>query len=315
MVDIVQILDGIVKVDISVPEIILIDTGERIGSASLISWASIKLPTLVATFPFNRKWILNAEHKRFLGIEPFGFKFYLLKEVMETVQSFCRELAKKKGIPFPEFNVHVDIAITNISRFADLEYTKKKKLRLMVSPLVVTENNGQVPVPRFRRFLRNFIREYRRKIDLVVGNKLVLIFSNFLAERDRFYVQSKLLSDGFANISRGGFVPTTNPRKLRPLTKIHLELEFPNLDRGTLQSLFHSVASERGLTNKLSKLSFILSLMNFDVLSCSYENRIADHYYVEYNVDLNTPEGVRKLVELLKTWIRRNGDDETSQNN
>jgi len=315
MVDIVQILDGVVKVDISVPETLLIDARERIGSASLISWTRIKLPTLVATFPFNRKWILNTEHKKSLRIEPFDFKFYLLKELMETVQSFCRELAKKKRIPFSDFSVHVDIAITNLSRFTPLEYTKKRKLELTISSLVTMDLNGQVSVSQFRRFLRDFIREYRRKVDFVVGNRLVLIFSRFLTEKNKFYVRSKLFSDDYTYISRGGFVPTTNPRKLRPLAKIHLELEFPSLDREALRDLFHPVVSERNIVNKLQNFSLTLSLVDFDVLSCSGEGDIDHYYYVEYNVDLNTPEGVRELIELLKTWIRGNGDDETSQNN
>lgn len=311
MIDVVQILDGIVKMDISVPKIVLFETQERLGSASLVSWARIKLPTLVVTFPFNRKWILNIEHKSSRKIKPYEFKAYLLKELMETVQLFCRQLAEKRRLPFSEFNVYVDIGITNISRFTPLEYTKKKKLKLMISPVVVTDFNDQVSVPRFRRFLRGFIREYMRKVDLSVGNKLVLLFSEFLTEKDKFCVQCRLLSDDYAFISRKEFVPTTNPQKLRPLIKIHLELEFPNLDKGMLQSLFRSVTSERNIADRLYKLSFILSLMNFDVLSCSCEDNTDDHYYVEYNVDLNTPEGVRKLVELLKTWIRRDEDDKT----
>jgi len=303
VVNIVQILDGVVKVDISVPDILLIDTRERIGSASLISWARIKLPTLVVTVPFNRKWLLNSKHE-----SSFEFKLYLLKGLMETVQSFCRGLARRKRIPLSEFNVHVDIGITNLSRFTPLEYTKKRKLELMISPLVTTDLNGQVSVPRFRRFLRSFTREYRRMIDLVVSNRLVLIFSKFLTEKDKFHVRSKLLSDDYTYVSRGGFVPTANPQKLRPFAKIHLELEFPSLDRKTLRDLFHPVVSERNIVNKLQNFSLILSLVDFDVLSCSGEGDIDHHYYVEYNVDPNTPEGVRELIELLKTWVRRDED-------
>lgn len=310
MVEIVQILDGVVKVNVSVPELYGINVNEKIGSSTLISWTRIKLPTLETTFSFNRKWLWNEKYP-----DSFDFKYLLYTNLKEAVRSFCYKLMKGKRLPFSELNVYLEVNLPNIPPFSLLEYTKKKKLKLLISTLMVVDFNGPVSISQFRRFLRNLIREYSSRIDSVIEDQLVSLFSMFLPEKDKFRVKCNLHSDGSATIFRRNFVPTEDPNKLRPLSEIHFELEFPGLDREVLQSLFHSVITERDPVEKLRKFSLIISLMDFDVLSCSSEEDIKGNYFIEFDIDLGTPEGLKQLVQLLVSWTRRDEDDETLQGN
>jgi len=308
MLEIVRIEGDTVEVKISVPKISPIELKRGIGSSSLISWAKIGLPTLEATFPFRKRWLRDPKKHK----ESSEFRFTLQTSSMDVVQSFCRRLLVNRKLPISEYNIGVVVDIPDVSRYSTLKFTRKRKWRLRVSPTVVVEFYNPVSVPQFRRFLRDLTRKYKGGITPVVSSHLLLLFSRFLTEKDDFPVQCKFRSDDDVLVVRKDFVPTGDPKKLRPFTEARFRLKFEGLDGKSLRSLFEPVTSGRDLATKLLNLSTILSLLDFSVDSCKYDDpRRCMDYFVECGVDMDTPEGLRKFLLLLRSWVGGNEDAET----
>jgi len=269
--------------------------GDRIGSCSLLfDWAWIYPPDTILELHVPQRLSYKEVEKTVFS--PIAFRFYhelerYLQRLVGSVPTLC---VTKKDIPFQRIKSEC------VVWFKASPHSPKHRTIATIHLSTNVLLSQPIGVRRFYKFAKSFCSKVKKKVMNNINKYLPPFLRNY-EEHGKVFFNIKTKNDWDFDVRRYGFVPTDDIRKLSPLFPMSYVLEFVNCDEKTVRSLISNVKKGKNLKEKVSIMAFILSTLDYKVVSSSEPPNPWS-----FGTEPRRPE---TFLMKLSEWLKVRGDE------